>query len=100
MERSGLDWSSPLHNQCKDNQTNLKGGRKEQNWRPITLLNCAYKFFAKTLALRLWDHMNEWTRQDQKGFIKERHLLKVVIALWEGLEIAQDTYQEIAFIKI
>lgn len=32
------------------------------NWRPITLLNCAYKVFAKVLALRLKDHMNEWIR--------------------------------------
>ena len=34
------------------------------NWSPITLLNCAYKVFAKALALRLKDHMKEWVRQE------------------------------------
>ena len=30
------------------------------NWRPITLINYAYKIFTKALALKLSDHMNEW----------------------------------------
>ena len=30
------------------------------NWRPITLFNCAYKIYAKALALRLREHMKEW----------------------------------------
>ena len=40
------------------------------NLRPITLLNCTYKIYAKALAIRLRDHMKEWVRQEQKGFIK------------------------------
>ncbi|MCO5559221.1 hypothetical protein L7F22_012816 [Adiantum nelumboides] len=39
-----------------------KKGPKDEigNWRPLTMLNCAYKIIAKALALRLKDHMKQW----------------------------------------
>lgn len=36
----------------------------------------------------------------QKDFIKGRHLFEAVIALWEGMEMAKETGQDITFMKI
>ncbi|MCO5576231.1 hypothetical protein L7F22_030040 [Adiantum nelumboides] len=70
------------------------------NWRPITLLNCAYKIFAKALALRLKDHMSKWIREEQKGFIKGRFILDNIVTLWEAMEYAEEVGQDYVFLKI
>ncbi|MCO5572277.1 hypothetical protein L7F22_026030 [Adiantum nelumboides] len=70
------------------------------NWRPITMLNCAYKIFAKALALRLKDHMSKWIRQEQKGFIKGRFILDNIVTLWEAMEYAEEVGQDYVFLKI
>ena len=63
-----------------------------KNWIPITILNCAYKIYAKAIALRLCNHM--------KGFIKGRYILDAIIAIWEGMNFAEETKQDYIFFKI
>jgi hypothetical protein len=45
---------------------------KLKNWRPLTLLNSDYKFFAKTMALRLQTVLDTIISKDQSGCIKGR----------------------------
>ena len=71
-----------------------------KNWRPITMLNSAYKIYAKAIALRLCNHMKEWINKEQKGFIKGRYILDAIIAIWEGMELAEETEQDYIFFKI
>lgn len=64
------------------------------------MLNIAYKIFGKTLVIRLSDSLKDWVRKEQKGFIKGRYILDAIIALWEGIEHAQQTNQDFMFFKI
>ena len=64
------------------------------------MLNSAYKIYAKAIALRLCNHMKEWINKEQKGFIKGRYILDAIIAIWEGMELAEETEQEYIFFKI
>lgn len=70
-----------------------KGDRQSiANWRPITMLTTAYKIFAKALANRITGRLHSWLQSNQKGFVKgRRHILDVVIALWEGIKYAQES---------
>ena len=54
----------------------FKKGEREDitNWRPITLLNCDYKIIEKVLANRLSSVIPEVIKEDQKGFVKGRHI--------------------------
>lgn len=70
------------------------------NWRPITLLSSAYKIYAKALAARFSSSLNLWLHKEQKGFIKGRQLLEAILALWEGMEHAEDSKHDIIFLKI
>ena len=70
------------------------------NWRPITMLNSAYKIYAKAIALRLTNHMREWINKEQKGFIKGRFTLDAIITIWEGMDFADETQQDYVFFKI
>lgn len=65
------------------------------------MLNTAYKIFAKALANRLLtNHLHTWIRKEKKGFVKGRYILDAIIALWEGVEHAEETNQDYCFIKI
>ena len=78
-----------------------KGDRQDiSNWRPITMLSTAYKIYAKALALRLTDHLNKWIGKEQKGFVNGRYILYAIIALWEGVDYAHHSRQDILFVKI
>ena len=64
------------------------------------MLNSAYKIYAKAIALRLSNHMKEWINKEQKGFIKGRYILDAIIAIWEGMELAEEIEQDYIFFKI
>ena len=49
------------------NPLKLKGG-----WRPLTMLSCDFKIFAKIIANRLQMVLPTIIHNDQKGFIKGR----------------------------
>ena len=51
------------------------------NWRPLSLLNCDYKIYAKVLANRLQYVMAYLISQDQNGFLKNRYMLDNVLDL-------------------
>jgi len=52
-----------------------KGEREDiTNWRPITLLNSDYKIIEKVLANRLKTVVPGIVCEDQKGFVKGRHM--------------------------
>jgi hypothetical protein len=46
--------------------------RELKNWRPVTLLNCDYKIFAKSMATRLQSVLDDIISTDQSGCIKGR----------------------------
>ena len=50
--------------------------------------------------LRLKDHMKEWVRQEQMGFIKCQFILDNIVTLWEAMEYAKDYGQDYIFLKI
>ena len=64
------------------------------------MLNCAYKIYAKAIALRLSNHMKEWINKEQKGFIKGRYILDAILATWEGMNFAEEKEQDYIFFKI
>ena len=64
------------------------------------MLNCAYKIYAKTVALRLTNHMKEWINKEQECSIKGRYILDAIIKICEGMEVAEETKQDYIFFKI
>ena len=69
------------------------------NWRPVTMLNCAYKVYAKASVLRLTNYMKEWIYKEQKGFIKERSIIDAITTIWEGMDMAKGIKQDFIFFK-
>jgi hypothetical protein len=53
--------------------TNIK------QFRPISLLNCSFKFFSKILTLRLTSIVQRIVAPNQSAFIKGRYILESVI---------------------
>lgn len=45
------------------------------------MLNTAYKVYAKTIALRLANHLQHWIRKEQEGFVEGRFILDAIIAI-------------------
>ena len=68
-----------LHESAKEGVISLleKPGKDQlliNNWRPLTLLCCDYKFFAKILSNRLSLVIQYLIHEDQTGFIKNRSI--------------------------
>ena len=51
-----------------------KDRTKLENWRPISLLNVDYKFFAEVLASRLCTFLPDIIHPNQTGFVKGRYI--------------------------
>ena len=47
---------------------------KIENWRPLSLLCCDYKIFAKVISNRISLIINDIIHEDQAGFIKGRYI--------------------------
>ncbi|MCO5559278.1 hypothetical protein L7F22_012874 [Adiantum nelumboides] len=79
-----------------------KKGAKDEitNWRPLTMLNTAYKVYAKAIANRITTLLMKWISKEQKGFIKGRKLVEALILLWKGFENASESGQDFVFVKI
>ena len=45
-----------------------------KNWRPLSLLNCDGKIYAKILANRMYTVINDIVSKDQYGFIRNRYI--------------------------
>jgi hypothetical protein len=56
-----------------------KGAKSLRKFRPISLLTCSFKFFAKALNNRLQAICDRFLSQNQNAFIKVRYILESVI---------------------
>jgi hypothetical protein len=56
-----------------------------KNWRPISLLNCFYKFISRVIALRLSKVMDKITRVGQKGFSSTKYCQEVLIGIIDSV---------------
>ncbi|GBG85796.1 hypothetical protein CBR_g40605 [Chara braunii] len=61
--------------------------RNVRNWRPISLLNVAYKILAKALSRRLAPLLPELVNADQGAFVKGRSITENMLAAMGALEI-------------
>ncbi|GBG74199.1 hypothetical protein CBR_g17911 [Chara braunii] len=57
-----------------------------RNWRPISLLNVAYKILAKALSRRIGQYLTELVKSDQGAFVKGRSIA-------ENLMVAMGMYR-------
>ena len=64
-------------------------GNKEEvrQWRPITILNSAYKILAKALSLRLQPMLESLIHDTQTT--KEQSILDNIFTLWESISLAR-----------
>jgi hypothetical protein len=79
-----------------------KEGDREclSNWRPITLLNSAYKIFAKALHIRLQGLLLDIIHEDQSAFLPLRFILDNVLAQHETIAWAQESRQDLLMLKL
>jgi hypothetical protein len=63
----------------------IKEDVKIQQYKPICLLNCIYKWFTKVLTIRLEPIMDKIIHKSQKAFIKGRNIMNSTLALHEIL---------------
>ena len=61
------------------------GADRIQQFRPICLLNCLYKWITKTLMLRLDPLVDKLNLKSQTAFMKKRNIMTGVLALHEVL---------------
>ena len=91
VEKRGI-----LHSTARDTVISLmdKANRdmqKLKNWRPLNLLECDYKVYAKVIANRLQLVMNKLVHQDQCRFMKGRNIAQNITDLNSVIEFAADT---------
>src|SRR4028118_2126406 len=74
-----------------------KSGSRDDlnNWRPITLLNSAYKILAKALQKRIKSLLPELVSPDQTAFVPKRFILDNVLVAHEVIDIARRTKQKL-----
>ena len=60
-----------------------------ENWRPITLLCCDYKIFAKVIANRIESVVQKLVHSDETGFIKGRSIGQNLMELNSVLMVAE-----------
>ena len=86
-----------VSNKCEFNPTAKQGTisllekpNKDQldiiNWRPLTMLCCDYKIYAKVIANRLQSVIATIIHEDQRGFIKTRQISHNVMELLSTIE--------------
>jgi hypothetical protein len=61
----------------------VKEAEKMQQFRPICLLNCLYKWFTESLTIRLEHVADRIIHKVQTAFIKRRNIMNGVLALHE-----------------
>jgi hypothetical protein len=54
-----------------------------QQYRPICLLNCIYKWITKTLTIRISPYAEKLISKEQTAFMKGRDIMSGVMALHE-----------------
>lgn len=69
-------------------------------WRPITILNSAYKIFAKALSLRLQPLLDSLIHPTQTNFVKDRSILDNIFTFWEAVSLARLRKEELAILLL
>uniref|UniRef100_R4GAU6 Reverse transcriptase domain-containing protein n=1 Tax=Anolis carolinensis TaxID=28377 RepID=R4GAU6_ANOCA len=72
-----------------------------KNYRPISLLNIDYKIFSNIIADRLKKFLTNWIKDDQVGFLPNRHIkdnIRIVLDLIEYYEA--NNQREMIFLAI
>lgn len=79
-----------------------EGGNVEEirQWRPITILNSAYKILAKALSLRLQPMLDSLIHPTQTGFVKDRSILDNIFTFWEAVSLARLRGEELAILLL
>ncbi|GBG79034.1 hypothetical protein CBR_g28748 [Chara braunii] len=78
-----------------------KGDKSEiRNWRPISLLNVAYKIRAKVLASRLGRYSPELVSVDQAAFVRGRSIFVNIITAIEVMETVQEENMDFAVLLL
>ncbi|OAE26838.1 hypothetical protein AXG93_1429s1030 [Marchantia polymorpha subsp. ruderalis] len=71
-----------------------------KDWRPLTMLTTDYKIIARILAGRLQMLLQKVVSPQQTGFIKGRHMLDNVLALWMAQDAARTYKRQGMFVKL
>ena len=64
----------------------VQDAEKIQQYRPICLLNCLYKWITKVLTLRLEKVVDKLILENQTAFMKKRDIMNGIMALHEVLQ--------------
>ncbi len=71
-----------------------------KNWRPISLLNCAYKILSRAINNRLKTVVDKLTSRAQKGFTSSRQIQEVLINTIENIAYAKNAGKDISVLAI
>lgn len=61
----------------------VTGAERIQQYRPICLLNCLYKWFTKVMTIRIEPVAHKIIQREQTAFIKGRNIMTGVLSLHE-----------------
>lgn len=73
---------------------------KLTNWRPITLLNVAYKVYAKALQIRVQPILMDIISPDQSAFLPTRFILDNIFLTHETMDWASHSNQALIFLNL
>ena len=71
-----------------------------KNWRPLSLLNCDGKIYAKILAIRMEDVIEKLIHTDQSGFIKKRTIHDNLMDLLASLDYVKSSNEPYLLINV
>ena len=79
-----------------------EGGNLDElrHWRPIMILNSAYKILAKALSLRLQPMLETLIHPTQTGFVKGRSILDNIFTFWEAVSLARMRRESLAVLLL
>jgi hypothetical protein len=71
-----------------------------KNYRPISLLNIAYKIVAKVYANRMKPLLHNWILPSQTGFVPNRCILDNIFLAFESIEWAKENNQDLSMLLL
>ena len=71
-----------------------------RQWRPITIFNLIYKFFANILVQRVKPFLGDIIQTNQTGFMEHQSIMDNVILFWEAVAMAGETRQNLACLML
>ena len=79
-----------------------EGGNLDElrHWRPITILNSAYKILAKALSLRLQPMLETLIHPTQTGFVKSRSILDNIFTFREVVSLTRMRREPLAMLLL